>query len=169
MEVFMVFDAGVVGIFLLIMLLGGTAGIGAAGVWLYEHFSVLVFILLVLSLLKTVICCLGTKCGPVKGFICAVCDCAKLLPFLYFLWVFFKGFGDLGQVGFFRLILNIFLNVLGFGLFMLPELVVWGGTECICAGLLENLDEEGTIWIYVIVSAIGTGLQCLAFWLFTKL
>ena len=169
MEVFMVFDAGFVGIFLLIMLLGGTAGIGAAGVWLYEHFSVLVFILLILSLIKTVICCSETKCGPVKGFICAVCDCVKLLPFLYFLWVFFKGFSGLGQVGFFRLILNIILNVLGFGLFMLPELVVFGGTEFICAGLLENLDDEGTIWIYVIVSVIGMGLQCLAFWLFTKL
>ena len=75
MEYFIVFDAGAVGIFLLILLLGGTAAVGAAGVWLYEHFWVLALAVFILSLIKSLICCIGNKCAPVKGFICAVCDC----------------------------------------------------------------------------------------------
>ena len=161
--------AGAVGIFLLILLLGGTAAVGAAGVWLYEHFWVLALAVFILSLIKSLICCIGNKCAPVKGFICAVCDCVKLIPLLYFLWIFFKGFTGLSDKGFFGLVGSIILNVLGFMLFMLPELLIVGGMECICAGLLEELDDTGAVWLYIIVSAIGTGLQCLAFWIFSKL
>ena len=53
MEYFIVFDAGAVGIFLLILLLGGTAAVGAAGVWLYEHFWVLALAVFILSLIKS--------------------------------------------------------------------------------------------------------------------
>ena len=169
MEYFIVFDAGAVGIFLLILLLGGTAAVGAAGVWLYEHFWVLALAVFILSLIKSLICCIGNKCAPVKGFICAVCDCVKLIPLLYFLWIFFKGFTGLSDKGFFGLVGSIILNVLGFMLFMLPELLIVGGMECICAGLLEELDDTGAVWLYIIVSAIGSGLQCLAFWIFSKL
>ena len=62
MEYFIVFDAGAVGIFLLILLLGGTAAVGAAGVWLYEHFWVLALAVFILSLIKSLICCIGNKC-----------------------------------------------------------------------------------------------------------
>ena len=100
MEYFIVFDAGVCWNFLAYLIIGRNAAVGAAGVWLYEHFWVLALAVFILSLIKSLICCIGNKCAPVKGFICAVCDCVKLIPLLYFLWIFFKGFTGLSDKGF---------------------------------------------------------------------
>ena len=67
---------GLLEIFLLILLLGGTAAVGAAGVWLYEHFWVLALAVFILSLIKSLICCIGNKCAPVKGvYMCCMRLC----------------------------------------------------------------------------------------------
>ena len=84
-------------------------------------------------------------------------------------WGWVRGVWGVGGRGFWGVVGGRGWGGWGGRVVRVPGGGIVGGMECICAGLLEELDDTGAVWLYIIVSAIGTGLQCLAFWIFSKL
>lgn len=167
MYIFFFFDLGLIGAVMLVLTVLGITTVGALGEWIAENYVIVMALILLASVIKTLILGKEAKHGPGKIFLCAICDCMRILPIIYFLWIFFNGFIELSNKNAIGFLFGVVSNILGFALFCLPEIGVVTLVEKSCLNMLE--DKDMSIIFYALISAIGIGLQMLLLWIAMKI
>lgn len=164
---YIIFDLGLIGVVILVLTVLGITTVGALGAWIAENFEIVLAIILLASVIRTLVFAKESKLGLGKIFLCSLCDCARILPIIYFLWIFFSGFTGLSNRSGLGFLFGVVNNILGFALFCLPELGIITLVEQSCLNMLE--DKNMNMLLYVLVSVIGIGLQMLLFWIIMKI
>lgn len=167
MYIFFFFDLGLIGAAMLVLIVLGITTVGALGEWIAENYVIVMALILLASVIKTLILGKEAKHGTGKIFLCALCDCMRILPIIYFLWIFFNGFTELSNKSAIGFLFGVISNILGFALFCLPEIGVVTLVEKSCLNMLE--DKDMSIILYALISAIGIGLQMLLLWIAMKI
>ena len=86
---YIIFDLGLIGVVILVLTVLGITTVGALGAWIAENFEIVLAIILLASVIRTLVFAKESKLGLGKIFLCSLCDCARILPMIYFLWIFF--------------------------------------------------------------------------------
>lgn len=155
------FDLGTVCFILLFMAFVGAASAAELGLWISENFGWVVIIILAFSLCKSLIVQNKVKMPFENKFICSVADTVRLIPATLFLKDMLESIPDLGNVGVFNFIFELLGLILGVCIVVLPMMFLIFGTESICYSMIESLDSPKNIAKYILVSAVGAGLQMI--------
>lgn len=159
------FDLGTVCFAFFILMVAGMATVSEVGIWLSEHYTTVVIVLIIVSVIKTIYIMNEMNKELYEGLLCSTVDAVRMIPALIFLKILFQSFVELASEELFGFILNFIGTILGACIVLLPSLPLIWGTESLCSAIICGNDSKWLIE-YITISLLGTGLQLLLFKLF---